>query len=302
MITSPFSWLEAFHVLRLAPVLRGFLVLLISGAVFPLVGVFVLRLNLITLRFALMHASLLGSAIALAAGFNPLLAGMVANSAVVVAIAGARTRGSARGDTDAGFITTFFMVLTIGLAFAVIYRFNVSTNDSLQILWGNIYAMTPRDAHLTGVFALVVVAFVVVRFPVIAAVLYDRDVAVSVGVRESLVYTAIVLVVGLTVSFVMRLIGALLLDAILILPALMAVKTARSLRGTFIRASVFGVAVALGGFVFAIMADLPVSSGVTIFGALLFAAIHLSARIRSRRVVADRTGQLIENTEEVFHE
>ncbi|TVR05832.1 MAG: metal ABC transporter permease [Spirochaetaceae bacterium] len=276
-----FAWLDAFHVLRYAPVWRGFLVLLLSGAVFPLVGVFVLRLNLITLRFALMHASLLGSAVALAAGVNPLLVGMAANSALVVAIA--RIRGSAV--RDVGFITTFFMVLTIGLAFAVIYRFNVSTNDSLQILWGNIYAMTPLDARLTVAFGAVVAGFVVLRFPAIAAVLFDRDVATSVGVRESLVYTTIVLLVGLTISFVMRLIGALLLDAILILPALMAVSCARSLRGTFIWASVLGTIVALGGFAFAILADLPVSSGVTIFGALLYLIIHLLMRKRSRTAV-----------------
>ena len=287
------GWLDAFHVLRYAPVSRGFLVLMLSGAVFPLVGVFVLRLNLITLRFALMHASLLGSAIALAAGINPLLVGMAANSALVVAIA--RIRG--RAVRDVGFITTFFMVLTIGLAFAVIYRFNVSTNDSLQILWGNIYAMTPLDARLTALFGAVVVGFVVLKFPAIAAVLFDRDVATSVGVRESLVYTTIVLLVGLTISFVMRLIGALLLDAILILPALMAVSCARSLRGTFILASAFGTIVALGGFVFAILADLPVSSGVTIFGALLFGVVHLLIRFRSARRVAIHVPNVLQGEE-----
>lgn len=271
--------IEAFSVLQHAPILRGFLVLLLSGAVFPLVGVFVLRLNLITLRFALMHASLLGSAVALAAGFNPLVAGMVANSALVVAIAGIRGREA----REVGAITTFFMVLTVGLAFAVIYRFNVSANDSLQILWGNIYAMTPLDARLTLGFAGVVVAFVASQFPAISAVLFDRDVARSVGVRESLVYTTIVLIVGLTISFVMRLIGALLLDAILILPALMALTWARSLRTTFLWASGFGVTVALFGFVLAVLVDLPVSSGVTIFGALLFLAVHAAARFRLRR-------------------
>ncbi|MEX2445009.1 MAG: metal ABC transporter permease [Alkalispirochaeta sp.] len=281
--------IEAFSVLRYAPVLRGFLVLMLSGAVFPLVGIFVLRLNLITMRFALMHASLLGSAIALAVGANPLLVGMGANSLLVIAIA--RIRGNAV--RDVGFITTFFMVLTIGLAFAIIYRFNVSANDSLQILWGNIYAMTPLDAWLTVVFGGIVVSFVVLRFPVIVAVFFDRDVAISVGVRESLVYTTIVLIVGLTISFVMRLIGALLLDAILILPALMAVSCARSLRGTFIWASVFGTMVALGGFVFAILADLPVSSGVTIFGALLFGGVQLVVRSRTRPIqrVISRTSE-----------
>ncbi|TVR55876.1 MAG: metal ABC transporter permease [Spirochaetaceae bacterium] len=271
--------MSALMVLQYAPVMRGFLVLLAAGIVFPLVGVFVLRLNLITLRFALMHSSLLGSAIALAAGFNPLLIGMLANTAVVLSIARLRTKTN----QNVGFITTFFMVLTVGLAFAVIYRFNVSTNDSLQILWGNIYAMTPFDARMTAVYAACVVAFVVVLFPRLAAVLYDKDVATSIGINEPLVYTAIILMVGLTITFVMRLIGALLLDAILILPPLMAIAVAKSMRGTFILASVFGLTVAIGGFALAIFADLPASSGVTIFGALLFAGVHIITARHKRK-------------------
>ena len=48
------------------PILRGFLALILAGCFFPLAGVFILRLNLVTLRFTLMHAALLGAAIGLA--------------------------------------------------------------------------------------------------------------------------------------------------------------------------------------------------------------------------------------------
>ena len=45
------------------PILRGFVALVLAGCFFPLAGVFILRLNLVTLRFTLMHAALLGAAI-----------------------------------------------------------------------------------------------------------------------------------------------------------------------------------------------------------------------------------------------
>ncbi|MBQ5569746.1 MAG: metal ABC transporter permease, partial [Treponema sp.] len=50
----------------LAPVLRGFLAMVISGACFPLCGVMVLRLNLIPLRYMLMHGVIFGGALSLA--------------------------------------------------------------------------------------------------------------------------------------------------------------------------------------------------------------------------------------------
>ena len=48
------------------PILKGFIVLLLAGCFFPLTGIFVLKLNLIPLRFTLMHGTLLGGAAALA--------------------------------------------------------------------------------------------------------------------------------------------------------------------------------------------------------------------------------------------
>ena len=50
----------------LAPVMKGFIAMSISGAVFPLCGVMVLRLNLVPMRYMLMHGVILGGAIAMA--------------------------------------------------------------------------------------------------------------------------------------------------------------------------------------------------------------------------------------------
>ncbi|TVQ29111.1 MAG: metal ABC transporter permease [Spirochaetaceae bacterium] len=273
--------MSAFAVLQYAPVMRGFLVLLAAGVAFPLVGVFVLRLNLITMRFALMHASLLGGAIALAAGLNPLLIGLATNGVVVLSIA--RLRSTSQ--QNVGLITTFFMVFTVGLAFAIIYRFSVPANDSLQILWGNIYAMSRTDAWMTAVYAAILIVALVAFLPQLKAVLYDREVAVSVGVNESVAYTLIILTVGFTITFVMRLIGALLLDALLILPSLMAIAVAKSTKWVFILASVFGLIVSVTGFAAALLIDIPASSGVTLVGALLFAGVHIVKRVADRRAV-----------------
>ena len=57
------------------PIMRGFLALVIAGCFFPMAGVFILRLNLVTLRFTLMHAALLGAAIGLALHVDTALCG-----------------------------------------------------------------------------------------------------------------------------------------------------------------------------------------------------------------------------------
>ncbi len=246
------------------PVLRGLFVLIVVGAVFPLTGIFVLRLNLITLRFTLMHGTLLGGAIALGFGFNPLYAGVVVNLLLITVIA----RFNTRFGRNLGYITTFFMVLTIGLAFAVMYRMQVPAKDTLSILWGNLYAMETQDVVLTVVFSAVTVAFVCISFPKLRAIIFSREVAFSAGVNDRLLYNVILILTGLTIAFAMRLIGALLLDALLLLPAILATFFARSTRQLFVLSTVVGAVSSITGFFVSIAIDIPASSGVTIVAAL----------------------------------
>lgn len=284
--------MAVLDVLQFAPIARGALVLVVAGTIFPLVGVFVLRLNLITLRFALMHSSLLGSAVALAAGWSPLFAGLIANTILIsfVASVGGRSR------TNASHVTTFFMVFTIGLAFAILYRFDVPARESLGLLWGNIFALTPTDALVTAGFALVVVVVISLLFGRITAVLYDRDIAFTSGVNEKLINAAILFMVGFTITLVMGLIGALLLDAVLILPALIAGFTAKSTRALFMTASLWGLVISVSGFVFAIEIDIPASSGVTLVGASVLGLLIAFRRILAWRRTADSKPAAAVNT------
>ncbi len=258
------------------PILRGFIVLIVAGAVFPLTGVFVLRLNLITLRFTLMHGTLLGGAIALGFGFNPLFAGVVVNVLLIAVIAGFNTRFG----RNLGHITTFFMVLTIGLAFAVMYRMQVPAKDTLSILWGNLFAMGNQDVILTIAFSVVTVAFVLFSFAQLKAVIFSREVAFSAGINDRLLYNVVLFLTGLTIAFAMRLIGALLLDALLLLPAILATFFARSTKQLFLISAIVGIVSSISGFFVSIAIDIPASSGVTIIAAVFLGIAVVIRRLK----------------------
>ena len=251
-----------------APILRGFFVLLVAGALFPLTGVFVLRLNLITLRFMLMHGTLLGGAIALGFGLNPLLIGIVLNVLLVLVV----SQLSLISGRNAGHITTFFMVLTIGLAFIVIYKMQVPAKDALSILWGNLYAMSGSDVLFTMLFCFLSLLFVLILYRRLKAVIFSREIAFSSGVRDKLIYNAILVLTGLTIAFAMRLIGALLLDALLLLPAIVASFFAKSTKGVFLIAGVLGFVSSLSGFFVSLALDIPASSAVTVVAAVILGA------------------------------
>ena len=268
---------ELFSYFAYAPVARGFLALTAAGVSFPLIGVFVLRLNLVPLRFALMHGALLGGAAALASGIDPLAAGIAVDLALVFVISPLSRRSGLRES----HVSTLFMVLTVGLAFAVVYKADVPAQDAFSIFWGSLYALTRLDLALVASFSVLIAGFVAVQFRRITAVLYSREIAFTSGVPERALTNAIMALTGVTVAFGMKLIGALLLDSILLLPAIAATFFARSVKGLFVIASAAGLVSAAIGFFVSLAFDLPASSAVTVVSALLLCAGILLRRLHS---------------------
>ena len=269
--------MNPFEALGIAPIARGLAAVLIAGASLPLAGVLVLRLELVTLRFTLMHGALLGAAVALAVGVDPLLLGLAVDLLLVMTLAPIARRTGLR----LGYVSAFLMVITIGAAAAVIYRAGVPAPAVFAVLWGDLFALSRADLIAIAGFGAALAAFVAVAHRRIAALLFDQEVAASSGVAVARLRAAVLLAVGCAVAFAMKLIGALLLDAILLLPAIPAAALARSVRGLFLLAAAAGVAVAAVGFAAALLIDLPASAGVTLAAALLLPVV-IVARRRSR--------------------
>jgi ABC-type Mn2+/Zn2+ transport system permease subunit len=115
-------------------------------------------------------------------------------------------------------------------------------------------------------------------FKEIQAILYDREVALSVGLPERFIYYLIVFILGITVAVSMRLIGALLVDALVLLPAIAAHMVARSLKQMFLLSSLFGLISGLGGLLVSLAVDIPASSAIILAASAIIALSMLSRR------------------------
>lgn len=264
--------------LALPPIQRGLAALVMAGIAFPLIGVFVVRMNLITMRFMLMHGALLGGALALALGLAPLIGGIAVNLILIICLI-ILTR---RAELSAGYVVTFFMVLSVALAVIVIYKAGVPAKDALAILWGNIYAVTPGELLIHGLLALAIAAGILVSRRPLTAVLFHPEVAASAGIPAERYRRLILLSTGLTIALAMRLVGALLLDSLVLLPAVSALLVAGSTAGMFFLSSLFGLSAALIGFVLSLALDIPVSAGVTLTSALIFVILISVQRLRRK--------------------
>jgi ABC-type Mn2+/Zn2+ transport system permease subunit len=245
-----------------------------AGVAFPLVGVFVISLNLVPLRFAMMHIALLGGAVGLFLGLDPMLFGLLFCAAASFGLGPI----SEKTKMGLGTLSGFLMTLTLALAFILFYKGHINVLQAFGILWGNILALSRLDLGIVMGTSIAIVVMVVLLFKEIQAILYDREIALSIGLPEKIIYYFIVFALGLTIAVSMRLIGALLIDAFVLLPAIAAHLVARSLKQMFILSSLFGFISGLGGLYLSLAIDIPASSMIILVASFIIGGCILLKR------------------------
>lgn len=257
------------EILFYPPIYRGLILLLVSGFSFPLAGVFVLRMNLLPIRYLLMHGVLLGGALGLAFQWNPSITSIIVNFFMIFIL----NRSTKTLKTDYGQISMFFMVFAVAAASIITSIFHVPAKDTLTLLWGSLYANSVTTIILTAALGTGLVLFSVIFFRTLTVIFHDKEVASSLGIPVPQFELIIMIIISMVVASAMNLMGALLLDVQLILPVVIAGLLASGLKQTMLYSSLFGGLLSIIGFFAALRFDIPVSSGIAIPAAVLFVII-----------------------------
>lgn len=208
----------------LPAVQRSGMALFIASIGLPVVGVLMIGLEVIPARFAIMHTALLGVAIGLVLGVDPVLCALAVSAAAMMAIAPLAGRP---GGLSAPM--GLLMTLAIAAALLVLSISGVNATGAFELLWGSILATRQRDVWLLLAITVSVLVLFVAKRRDIALLLFDRETALCAGVRVGALTTTCVGLTAVAVASSIRLTGALLVDAVTLLPAV----AARNLAGSF---------------------------------------------------------------------
>lgn len=251
--------------LALKPILYGLIGMVISGISFPVAGVIVVQNGLIPMRYMLMHGVILGGVAAVVLDI-PMLVVVIPLNVILVLI---MVRLNKDGRT-LSVASTAMMVCTMGMASLVSHVFDVPAKDTLEVLWGSPFALTRMDLILLAILGALAISYVWIFFRPISMLFFDKDIASSMGVPVGAHNTVMVLITALIVSVAMRVLGALLIDALLVLPVVGASKNAKSLKQLFIQSSVTGLVLSVVGYLLALLWNLPVSGTLALLAVVVF--------------------------------
>jgi zinc transport system permease protein len=159
--------------------------------------------------------------------------------------------------------------------------------DLMSYLFGNILLVAPQDLWLMVGLDVVLVATVAFYYRPLLAVTFDEEFARLRGVPVTLFHLLLLCLVAVTVVLLIRVVGLILVIALLTLPAAVAAQYAATLGRIMVVATLLGAAFAIAGLAFAYDADLPAGATIILVAGATYLASTLWQGVRRRLV---RTG------------
>lgn len=249
---------------------------LLVGLVASLIGVFVVLRRSAFFGDAIAHASLAGVALGVLTGIPPLLPAAGVGIGIGLGLNRVEKKSRLGVDTILGFVLPFFMALgLLLLAFAPGFQ-----PELLSYLFGNILAVGAGSLWIIAVIAACVVpVLLAMRRPLIFAT-FDPDGARVSGIRVDALLTLYHVLLALVVIASLKVVGIILVNALLVIPAATAKLLARSLRQMFVFAPAIGIASVLVGLFVSYRFDAPPGPAIAVIAGLAFLAAWANASRR----------------------
>ena len=200
---------------------------------------------------------------------------------VICAILLLRTGQNTKIKGDAAVAMISVGALAIG--YLLMNIFSKSSNisgDVCSTLFGSmsILTLSKTEVWLCVVLSVAVVAIFVLFYNKIFAVTFDEDFAKATGVRADAYNLLIAVVTAVIIVLAMNLVGSLLISALVIFPALSAMRVFKSFKSVTVCSAVISVSCALVGILISIVAGTPVGSTIVAVDIAAFAGFALAGR------------------------
>ncbi|MBQ9708582.1 MAG: metal ABC transporter permease [Firmicutes bacterium] len=186
-----------------------------------------------------------------------------------------------KGDAAIAMIS----VGALAFGYLIMNIFSTSSNlsgDVCSTLFGStsILTLTSKEVWLCAVLSVAVIAFFVLFYNKIFVVTFDENFARATGVRAETYNLLIAIVIAVIIVLAMNLVGALLISALVVFPALSAMRLFNSFLKVTICSAILSVVCAFVGIIISILAGTPVGSTIVAVDVLAFAVCYVIGRIR----------------------
>jgi len=253
---------------------RALIAGLIVAVTIPLLGSFLVARRYSLIADSLAHVSLAGVGAGLLLGFAPAIA------AIPITVAGALILEWLRQKQKVSGEVSLAILMSSGLALAVVFS-NLArgaNTDFSSYLFGSITTTSWNDVILLAVAAIITIAIIVINYRTLVHIAFDEDSARIAKHRVTLLSYGLTALTAVIVVLSLRIIGGLLISALLVMPVVTASQFAKSFYQTIILAIMTATIAVTIGLVVAFYAGIAAGGAIVLSALVLLVAAMILKR------------------------
>jgi zinc transport system permease protein len=275
--------------LLLDPLVQRMLIAgLVVGVAAPIVGTYLVQRRMALLGDGIGHVALAGVAAGWLAGSIAGLAerdALALPGAIIFAIAGAAIieRMRSRGTAAADVVMAILFYGGIALGVLLIGASGGTSTNLLGYLFGSISTASWQDVWVSVILAGVIIAIGIGLRRALFAVTHDQEFASASGLPVNALSMVVAVLAAVTITVAMRVVGVLLVSALMIVPVAIAQLLTHSFNRTMFVAMGIGAALTVVGIAITLYVNLQPGALIVVIGVLTYAGVATAASVRRRR-------------------
>ncbi|KXG44201.1 metal ABC transporter permease [Tepidibacillus decaturensis] len=253
---------------------RAFLAGILIGVISPVIGVFIVLRRLSLIGDTLSHVTLAGVAAGILGGIYPVLSGMI--FAVLAALGIEKLRKLYRSYEELAI--PIMLSTGIGLAVVLISLVSGTNVDLFGYLFGSVMAVSGKDLFTIAIVGFIILLAIYFFFKELFYLSFDEEAARLSGIPHRFINTIFIILVALTISLSMRVVGILLVSSLMTIPVAASLQIANSFRKALMYAVIFSLLSVIIGILFSYFFNLATGGTIVLTSVLILILVIAGKR------------------------
>ncbi|MBX9660081.1 MAG: metal ABC transporter permease [Nitrospiraceae bacterium] len=259
---------------------RSLLAAAMVGGLCSVIGVFVVLRGLAFVGAGTAHAAFAGVALGYLMGWPPLLLAIIFGLATVWITGWVEEKGRMKLDVSIGILYTTTMALAI-LFIGLMKTYNA---EVYGYLFGSVLSVTSEELRTIGGLSILVLGLILLFSKELYFIAFDQEMAEASGVPARKIFFLLLTLVALTVVISLKTVGAILVFAMILIPASTAYQLTHSLRTLTLYSIIIGVSTSVAGVLISAFWDIPSGPSIVLLATCIFFLAILFSPKRERRL------------------
>ena len=239
---------------------------ILASIVCGIIGVIIVEKKMVMMSGGIAHTAYGGVGLGYLAGFEPIAGAFLFSIAAAVGIGLINRKGGGRSDV----VIALFWSLGMALGILFIALMSGYPPDLSSYLFGSILAVTKADLYLMLCLTLIVILVIASLYNYWKAYLFDEEFAAIIGLKRAFMEYLLLVLVAMTVVVLIRVVGIILVLALLTAPAAITSLITPSLKNRMLYAILFGIVFCMVGLWFSYTLNIASGAAIVILAVICY--------------------------------